>query len=133
MTLRMDHGENALGNHVGLARFGFPGIPQHPHGAREVLGDDVPDGVGNGWAEIQPGELVHRHPLPAGQYWVTAVQARLRLLPYLRLIDEVDDMPVRGKRFADDCQPAHPRLEFQFITALALEGRIPRLVALTPA
>src|SRR5438874_1213140 len=82
---------------------------------------------------MQPGELVHRHPLPAGQYWVTAVQARLGLLPYLRLIDEVDDMPVRGERFADDCQLADARLESQFLTELAPEGRIQRLVALQPA
>src|SRR5437773_12436407 len=95
---------------------GSPGIPQRPDGAGKGLGDNVADGVGNGWAEIQPGELVHRHPLPAGQYWVTVVQARLRLLPYLRLIDEVDDMPVRRERFADDCQPAHARLESQLLT-----------------
>src|SRR5438128_10013366 len=107
-----------------LPWFRFPGIPQHPHWARKVLGNNVADGVGNGWAEIQPGELVHRHPLPAGQYWVTAVQARLRLLPYLRLIDQVDDVPVRCQRFADDDQPADARLESELLAELALESRI---------
>src|SRR3977135_3149139 len=52
---------------VGLSRLGFPGIPQHPDRTGEVFGDDGADGFGNGWAEIQPGELVPRHPLPADE------------------------------------------------------------------
>src|SRR5205823_10229362 len=113
-----------------LSFLGSPGVAQRPDGAGKVLGDNVADGVGNGWAEIQPGELVHRHPLPAGQYWVTAVQARLRLLPYLHLIDQIDHVPVGRQRFADDHQPADARLESQLLVELPLKRRVQRLVAL---
>src|SRR5437870_12352589 len=106
MTLNLDRGEGeAL-----LPRFRFPGIPQHPDAAGKVLGDNGAAGIRNGWAGVQPGELLHRHPLPAGQYWITAVQARLRLLPYRRLIDAVDDIPVRAARVAGHRQPTHPLL-----------------------
>src|SRR5437868_226641 len=116
-----------------LARFWLPRIPEHPDRSRKFLGDHGANGVGNGWAEVQPGELVHRHPLPAGQYWITLIEAGRSPLPYLGLKNQVDDVPVRRERLADDHQLAHPRFERQLLAQLAVQGRVQGLVPLQPA
>src|SRR5437588_9938811 len=116
-----------------LARFWLPRIPQHPDRTRKILGDYGANGVGNGWAEIQPGELVHRHPLPSGQYWITLIEAGRSPLPYLGLRNQIDHVPVRRERLADDHQLGHPRFERQLLAQLAAQRRVKGLVTLQPA
>src|SRR5438874_11738463 len=116
-----------------LKSFGFPRIPQHANGAGKVLGDNGLRGLGNGWAEIQPGELVHRHPLPAGEHSIARAEHGCGPLPYLCLKNEVDDMPVRRQALADDDERPHARVEPQLLLELAAQRRLQRLVTLKPA
>src|SRR5260370_14851379 len=115
------------------ARFRFPRVPQHPDGTREVLGNDGLDGLGNGWAEIQPGEMVRRHPLPAGEHGIAGVEHGGGPLPYLGLKNEIDDVAVRRQALADDHQRADTGVEAELFLDLAEQGRIARLVALEAA
>src|SRR5260370_29838489 len=115
------------------ARFRFPRVPQHPDGTRELLGYDGLDGLGNGWAEIQPGELVRRHPLPAGEHGIAGVEHRRGPLPYLGLKNEIDDVAVRRQALADDHQRADTGVEAELFLDLTAQGRIERLVALEAA
>src|SRR3982074_438117 len=117
--------------------WGLPGqrppcVPQQPDGARKVFADDRPDGIGNGWTEIQPGELVRRHPLPAGEHGIRAIEARLGLLPYLRVEHQVDDVAVGRQHLADDHQFAHVGVEAQLLVELAPERRVQRFQPFQP-
>src|SRR5260370_41296757 len=112
------------------ARFRFPRIAQHPDGTRELLGYDGLDGLGNGWAEIQPGELVRRHPLPAGEHGIAGVEHGRGPLPYLGLKNEVDDVAVRRQALAVDHQGAGTGVEaepFLDLAGAGLSQRPPRL------
>src|SRR5438132_3584840 len=115
------------------AGLGLPGIPQHADGAGKVLGDGGPHGFGNGWAEIQPGELVHRHPLPAGEHRIARVEHRRGPLPYLCLKNEVDDVAVRRQALADDGERPHAGIQAELFLELAAQRRVERFVALEPA
>src|SRR2546428_4820717 len=125
MTLRLHSNSSAS--------LGFPGIPQHADGPRGVLGDDGLYGWGNGWAKIQPGELVHRHPLPAGEHRIARVEHRRGPLPYLCLKNEVDDVAVRGQALTDDHERPHAGVQAELFLELAAQSRVERLMALEPA
>src|SRR5260370_40499826 len=109
------------------ARFRFPRVPQHPDGTRELLGYDGLDGLDNGWAEIQPGELVRRHPLPAGEHGIAGVEHGRGPLPYLCLKNQVDDVAVRSQALADDRERSHARSQAELFLELAAQGRVERL------
>src|SRR2546423_2136436 len=115
-----------------LTSLGFPGSPQHADLAGKILADGGLDGFGNGWAEIQPGELVHRHPLPAGKHRIARVEHGRGPLPYLCLKNEVDDMAVGRQALADDDERPHARVEAQLFLELAAQRRVERFVALQP-
>src|SRR5260370_26323019 len=111
------------------ARFRFPRIAQHPDGTRELLGYDGLDGLGNGWAEIQPGELVRRHPLPAGEHGIAGVEHGRGPLPYLGLKNEVDDVAVRRQALADDHERADTGVGAELFLELPAQGRLKPPVA----
>src|SRR6266576_3922459 len=115
------------------AGLGLPGIAEHADRAGKVLDDGGPHGFGNGWAEIQPGELVHRHPLPAGEHRIARVEHRRGPLPYLCLKNEVDDVAVRRQALADDDERPHAGVQTELFLELAAQRRLERLVALQPA
>src|SRR2546428_99574 len=109
-----------------------PGVAEKLDGADEPLGDDRLDSVGNGWTEVQPGELVRRHPLPAGEHGIRAINTRLGSLPYLSVKHQVDDMPVGRQHLADDDQLPDPDIETELLHELAPQGGVERLQALEP-
>src|SRR5438270_14060466 len=101
-----------------------PGIAEHPDLSHKVLGDDGADGFGNGWPEIQPGELVQRHPLPAGEHGIARVEHGRGPLPYLGLKNEVDDVAVGCQALADDYQRSDARLQAQLFLEFAAQGGV---------
>src|SRR5437899_2456610 len=115
------------------ASFGLPRIPQHADRAAKVLGDGGLHGLGNGWAEIQPGELVRRHPLPAGEHRIARVEHRRGPLPYLCLKNEVDDVAIRRQALADDDERPHAGVQAELLLEPAAQRRLERFVALEPA